>query len=98
LLGEPLSAEQAEAWGLIWRVVDDDRLLDEAGVLARHLASQATKGLGLIKRALLASANNGLDAQLDLERDLQREAGRSEDYAEGVRAFLAKRAPAFKGR
>jgi 2-(1,2-epoxy-1,2-dihydrophenyl)acetyl-CoA isomerase len=98
LLGEPLSAEQAEAWGLIWRVVDDERLLDEAGALARHLASQATKGLGLIKRALLASANNGLDAQLDLERDLQREAGRSEDYAEGVRAFLAKRVPVFKGR
>jgi 2-(1,2-epoxy-1,2-dihydrophenyl)acetyl-CoA isomerase len=98
LLGEPLSAEQAEAWGLIWRVVDDDRLLDEAGALARHLASQATKGLGLIKRALLASASNGLDAQLDLERDLQREAGRSEDYAEGVRAFLTKRAPVFKGR
>ena len=98
LLGEPLSAEQAEAWGLIWRVVDDERLLDEAGALARHLASQATRGLGLIKRALLASATNGLDAQLDLERDLQREAGRSEDYAEGVRAFLAKRAPVFKGR
>jgi 2-(1,2-epoxy-1,2-dihydrophenyl)acetyl-CoA isomerase len=98
LLGEPLAAEQAEAWGLIWRVVDDDRLMDEATALARHLATQATKGLGLIKRALLASAANGLDQQLDLERDLQREAGRSEDYAEGVRAFLAKRTAVFKGR
>jgi 2-(1,2-epoxy-1,2-dihydrophenyl)acetyl-CoA isomerase len=98
LLGEPLPAEQAEAWGLIWRVVDDDRLMDEASALARHLATQATRGLGLIKRALLASATNSLDQQLDLERDLQRAAGRSEDYAEGVRAFLAKRPPVFKGR
>jgi 2-(1,2-epoxy-1,2-dihydrophenyl)acetyl-CoA isomerase len=98
LLGEPLPAEQAEAWGLIWRVVDDDRLMDEATALARHLATQATRGLGLIKRALLASATNSLDQQLDLERDLQRAAGRSEDYAEGVRAFLAKRPPVFKGR
>jgi 2-(1,2-epoxy-1,2-dihydrophenyl)acetyl-CoA isomerase len=98
LLGERLSAEQAEAWGLIWRVVDDDRLLDEASALARHLATQPTRGLGLIKRALLASATNSLDAQLDLERDLQREAGRTEDYREGVAAFMAKRQPAFKGR
>jgi 2-(1,2-epoxy-1,2-dihydrophenyl)acetyl-CoA isomerase len=98
LLGEPLPAERAEAWGLIWRVVDDDRLLDEATALARHLATQATTGLGLIKRALFASATNSLDAQLDLERDLQREAGRTEDYREGVAAFMAKRPPRFRGR
>jgi 2-(1,2-epoxy-1,2-dihydrophenyl)acetyl-CoA isomerase len=98
LLGETLSAEQAEAWGLIWRVVDDERLMDEALALARHLASQPTRGLGLIKRALLASSSNDLDAQLDLERDLQREAGRTEDYREGVAAFMAKRPPTFKGR
>jgi 2-(1,2-epoxy-1,2-dihydrophenyl)acetyl-CoA isomerase len=98
LLGEPLPAERAEAWGLIWRVVDDDRLLDEATALARHLATQATRGLGLIKRALFASATNSLDAQLDLERDLQREAGRTEDYREGVAAFMAKRPPRFRGR
>ena len=98
LLGEPLAAERAEAWGLIWRVVEDDRLMAEATSLARHLATQATKGLGLIKRALLASATNSLDAQLDLERDLQREAGRTEDYREGVAAFMAKRPPTFRGR
>ena len=98
LLGETLSAEQAEAWGLIWRVVDDERLMDEAQALARNLATQPTKGLGLIKRALLASASNSLDAQLDLERDLQREAGRTEDYREGVSAFMEKRPATFKGR
>lgn len=98
LLGEPIPAEQAEAWGLIWRAVDDDRLLEEATALARHLATQPTKGLALIKRALLAAAANTLDAQLDLERDLQRAAGRTEDYREGVAAFLAKRPPVFRGR
>jgi 2-(1,2-epoxy-1,2-dihydrophenyl)acetyl-CoA isomerase len=98
LLGESLSAEQATAWGLIWRVVDDDRLIDEATALVRHLAVQPTRGLGLIKRALLASTTNSLDAQLDVERDLQREAGRTDDYREGVAAFMAKRPPKFKGR
>jgi 2-(1,2-epoxy-1,2-dihydrophenyl)acetyl-CoA isomerase len=98
LLGEPVGAEQAEAWGLIWRAVDDDELMDEATTLARHLATQPTKGLGLIKRAFHAATTNDLDRQLDLERDLQREAGRTEDYAEGVRAFLEKRTPEFRGR
>jgi 2-(1,2-epoxy-1,2-dihydrophenyl)acetyl-CoA isomerase len=72
--------------------------MDEAMALARHLATQPTKGLGLIKRALLASWSNSLDAQLDLERDLQREAGCTEDYREGVAAFMAKRPATFKGR
>ncbi|MCY1432288.1 1,2-epoxyphenylacetyl-CoA isomerase [compost metagenome] len=98
MLGNRLSAEQAEQWGLIYRVVDDAELRDEALKLARHLATQPTYGLALIKRALNASLGNDFDAQLDVERDLQRLAGRSEDYREGVGAFMEKRTPQFKGR
>jgi 2-(1,2-epoxy-1,2-dihydrophenyl)acetyl-CoA isomerase len=98
LLGERLSAEQAEQWGLIYRVIDDAELRNEALKLARQLATQPTYGLALIKRALNASLSNSFDEQLELERDLQRLAGRSEDYREGVSAFMAKRTPAFKGR
>jgi 2-(1,2-epoxy-1,2-dihydrophenyl)acetyl-CoA isomerase len=98
LLGEPVSAERAEAMGMIWKCVDDDKLMDEAAALARHLATQPTKGLALIKQALEASSGNDLARQLDLERDLQRIAGRSEDYREGVAAFLEKRKAHFKGR
>ena len=91
LLAEPLRAEDAERWGLIWKVLDDDQLVPEAVALARKLAAGPTKGYGLIKRALHASQGNSLDAQLDLERDLQREAGFSEDYRKGVAAFLEKK-------
>jgi 2-(1,2-epoxy-1,2-dihydrophenyl)acetyl-CoA isomerase len=98
LLGEPVPAERAVEIGLIWKCVEDDKLLAEAQALARHLATQPTKGLALIKQALNASLANDLDRQLDLERDLQRIAGRTEDYPEGVAAFLAKRKPSFKGR
>lgn len=97
LLGDKISAEQAESWGMIWRCVDNEQLMEEAMKLARHLATQPTKGLALIKRALNASANNTFDEQLDLERDLQRLAGRTEDYREGVAAFMEKRQPSFKG-
>jgi 2-(1,2-epoxy-1,2-dihydrophenyl)acetyl-CoA isomerase len=98
LLAEPVDAATAAAWGLIWRAVDDDALLDEARAIAARLAAGPTRGLGLTKRAIQAAAGNSLDAQLDLERDLQREAGRTADYAEGVAAFLEKRAPEFVGR
>lgn len=97
LLGDKLGAEQAEQWGMIWRCIDDAALQDEALELARHLATQPTTGLALIKRALNASASNSFDAQLDLERDLQRLAGRTEDYREGVSAFKEKRTANFKG-
>jgi 2-(1,2-epoxy-1,2-dihydrophenyl)acetyl-CoA isomerase len=90
-LAEPLPAEQAEAWGLIWKAVDDDRLMPQASTLARKLAAGPTQGFGRIKKAFLASATNSLDAQLDLERDLQREAGFSEDYRKAVAEFLQKK-------
>lgn len=98
LLGEPLSAETAEAWGLIWRAVDDDKLRAEAEALTARLAAEPTQGFALTKQAFAHAATNTLDEQLDLERDLQRKAGRTPDYAEGVNAFMAKRAPAFTGR
>jgi 2-(1,2-epoxy-1,2-dihydrophenyl)acetyl-CoA isomerase len=98
LLAEKLSAEDAERWGLIWKVFDDGALVKEATAIARALAEGPTKAYGLIKKALYASAGNSLDAQLDLERDLQREAGFSEDYREGVTAFMQKRKPNFKGK
>ena len=98
LLGNRLTAEQAEQWGLIYRVVDDTELRNEALMLARHLATQPTYGLALIKRSLNASLSNTFDEQLELEKDLQRLAGRSEDYREGVSAFMEKRSPSFKGR
>ena len=98
LLAEPLTADQAVSWGLIWKAVDDSELMHEAHALAAHLAMQPTFGLALTKQALDAAETNTLDAQLDLERDLQARAGRTPDYAEGVRAFLEKRAPAFTGR
>lgn len=98
LTGRPIDAETAAAWGLIWQVVDDDRLMDEADALVRDLAAGPTVGLGLTKQALQAATTNSLDTQLDLERDLQRTAGRTADYAEGVTAFLEKRPPHFTGR
>lgn len=98
LLAQELSAEQAAEWGLIWRCVGDAELAPETQRLCEHFAAAPTYGLALIKRALDASATNSLDVQLDLERDLQREASLHPDYAEGVRAFMEKRRPRFTGR
>lgn len=98
LLGDKVSAEQALTWGLIWQVVEPEQLADKTQTLAQHLATQPTYGLGLIKKAINASATNTLDQQLDLERDLQRLGGRSDDYREGVSAFFAKRQPEFRGK
>jgi 2-(1,2-epoxy-1,2-dihydrophenyl)acetyl-CoA isomerase len=97
LLGESVSAEMAAQWGLIWKVVDDDKLMPEALGLARKLAQGPTVGLGLIKEAMNLSLSSTLDAQLDSERDLQRVAAKSPDFREGVAAFLAKRPAKFTG-
>ena len=97
MLAETVTAREAERLGMIWRSVADDELQDEAEALCRHLAKQPTQAMALIKQALARSATNTLDDQLDLERDLQRLAGRSNDYREGVTAFMEKRKPVFKG-
>ena len=98
MLAEPVKAEQAEAWGMIWKAVDDDRLEAEVTALTERLATAATSALGLTKQALQASLDNDLASQLRLERDLQRKAGASSDYREGVAAFLEKRPARFSGR
>jgi len=98
MLADKVTAQDAVTIGLILRVADGPNLLDEATTLARQLAARPTRGLGLIKRALNASATNGLDEQLALEAQLQAEAGSTADYREGVKAFLEKRAPVFVGR
>jgi 2-(1,2-epoxy-1,2-dihydrophenyl)acetyl-CoA isomerase len=98
LLAEPVAAEQAEAWGMIWKAIDDAELMSEAHRLAAHFATQPTAGLALMKRAFDLSETNSLDQQLNLERDLQGEAGRLPDYSEGVNAFMEKRVPRFVGR
>ena len=97
MLAEKISAQQAMDWGMIYKVTEPSALLDTARQTARYLASQPTAGLGLIKRGFNRSLGIDLRGQLEYEEELQREAGRTADYAEGVRAFLEKRKPAFTG-
>ena len=98
MLGEKITAERAENWGLIWKCVPDEDLGVETQALARHFASAPTKGLAFTKQALHASAGNSLEQQLKLESGMMSELGNSEDYREGVAAFIAKRAPQFIGK
>jgi len=98
LLGDKLSAEQAAAWGLIWRCVEDADLATAVDELARHFAGAPTRGLARTKQAIYEGLSRTLAQQLDVERDYQGELGHSTDYAEGVAAFAAKRAPQFTGR
>ena len=98
MLGDKLSADVAKQWGLVYDVVPAGVLADRSFDLARRLATMPTRALGLIKRGFNASAANTLDEQLALEEALQREAGRTADYAEGVSAFVEKRTPTYHGR
>jgi 2-(1,2-epoxy-1,2-dihydrophenyl)acetyl-CoA isomerase len=97
LLGDRLPAETAEEWGLIWKCIDDDKLQEEAQKMAAHFATQPTVALGRIKKLLLESGTNTLSEQLDLEQEAMTELGGSENYREGVAAFMEKRPPIFKG-
>src|SRR5947208_4545466 len=98
MLAPQISAEQAKQWGLIWDVVDDAALMPTATELAQRLANGPTQSLARIKDAMNRATQNDLSQQLDIERDFQRELGRSEDFREGVAAFLAKRKAEFKGK
>lgn len=98
LLGEPLPAEAARDWGLVWAVYDDERLVEDAVALAEKLAAGSASAIALTKQAFAASAENTFEEQIALERTLQAEAGASPDCIEGVTAFREKRAPRWSGR
>ena len=98
LLGDKLPAEQAAQWGLIWKCVEDSELTGTVDDLAMHFAAAPTRGVARTKQAMYEGWNRTLEQQLTVERDYQRELGKSADYAEGVGAFIAKRPPKFTGR
>ncbi|MDK1023891.1 MAG: 2-(1,2-epoxy-1,2-dihydrophenyl)acetyl-CoA isomerase PaaG [Gammaproteobacteria bacterium] len=98
MLGDKLSAEQAEEWGLIWKCVDAESLMEEAVKLGKHLVTQPTRGLALTKQALHRSSTNSLDQQLQLEKEFMSLAGQTHDYREAVQAFIEKRQPVFTGK
>ena len=98
LTAEPLSGRVAADWGMIWKALPDEELMDEARKLTGRLANGPTLSLGLTKQAIQAAASNPLDVQLEIEADMMKTCGESDDYAEGVSAFLERRRPVFKGR
>jgi len=98
LTAEPLAAQKAADWGLIWKAVEDEALDSEVDALAARFASAPTRGLAAIKRMIRESWGHSLDQELDLQRDMMRELGMSDDYREGVAAFMEKRVPKFSGR
>ncbi|HEX8365295.1 MAG TPA: 2-(1,2-epoxy-1,2-dihydrophenyl)acetyl-CoA isomerase PaaG [Allosphingosinicella sp.] len=98
LTAEPLPAEKAAEWGLIWKAVEDERLDEEVDALAARFAAGPTRGLARIKKMIRESWGQSLDEELDLQRDAMRELGYSDDYREGVAAFMEKRAPRFSGK
>lgn len=98
LTGEPLPAEKAADWGLIWKAVDDDQLDAEVDAVATKLASLPPLGLAAIKDIIRTSWSRSLDDELDLQRDEMRRLGFTQDYREGVAAFLEKRPANFVGR